>query len=155
MVEIRIICVGKISKRYFKQALEEYYKRLGAFCSLKIIEVKEERLTPTKTVEQVIEAESARIEQKLRGAYTVALDSRGKEMTSVDFSRLIGERVNRGEKIDFIIGGSHGLSESLLKRASLVLSFSEMTFPHQLFRVMLSEQLYRAFSILNHQQYHK
>lgn len=155
-MKIRILCVGKIKDKFFRDAVDEYKKRLKAFCDLEIIEIKDEKVTPSVNAEMVVQRENERLLSKMTGGYFIALDPNGKMLSSEKFADKIGSLINTGKvPITFIIGGSHGLSDKLLKRCDAILSFSPMTFPHQLFRVMLTEQIYRAFTILNHQTYHK
>lgn len=155
-MKIRILCVGKIKDKFFRDALEEYKKRLKAFCDLEIIEIKDEKITPSVNADMVVQRESERLLSKMTGGYFIALDPNGQMLSSEKFADRIGDLINTGKvPINFIIGGSHGLSQELLKQCNYILSFSPMTFPHQLFRMMLTEQIYRAFTILNHQTYHK
>lgn len=155
-MKIRILCVGKIKDKFLRDALDEYKKRLQAFCDLEIIEIRDEKVTPSVHSESVVQRESERLLSKMTGGYFIALDPRGEMMSSEKFAGKLDSLMNTGKvPINFVIGGSHGLSEELLKRCDMRLSFSPMTFPHQLFRVMLTEQIYRAFTIINHQTYHK
>lgn len=155
-MKIRILCVGKIKDKFLREALDEYKKRLKAFCHLEIIEIKDEKVTPSVQSGNVVQKESERLLSKMADGYFIALDPKGKMMSSEEFSKKIETLKDTGKTpINFIIGGSHGLSDELLKRCDMRLSFSPMTFPHQLFRVMLTEQIYRAFTIINHQTYHK
>lgn len=159
-MRITIIGVGKIKERYFTEAIKEYEKRLGRFCKLEIIEVIDEK-TPEGASEaqeaQIRRKEGERILQKLSGnSYLVALAIDGKMLDSVELSQRM-ERWNVGgiSHMTFVIGGSLGLSEEVLQRADEKLSFSKMTFPHQLMRVILLEQIYRSFMIRNGAPYHK
>lgn len=159
-MNITLITVGKLKEKYLKQAVDEYSKRLSRYCKLNIIELQDEK-TPEnaseKEEENIKEKEGKLILQKIKDtAYVVALDLKGKQLTSVEFSKFISDCTVMGHSdIAFVIGGSLGLSEHVLKRADYKLCFSKMTFPHQLFRVMLLEQVYRAFRIMNNEPYHK
>ncbi len=159
-MKITILSVGKIKEKYFQEAIAEYSKRLSRYCDLTIVEVDDEK-TPdgaSKHEEDLIRAKEA---ERLRkhipdGAYVVATAIAGKELTSVEFSEGIGNLgVNGVSHIVFLIGGSIGLDMDLLAEADDRISFSRMTFPHQLMRVVLLEQIYRAFRILKGEPYHK
>ncbi len=159
-MKITILCVGKIKEKFFRGAIEEYTKRLSRYCKLEIIEVADEK-TPDDAgvgMERIIlEKEGERLKKHLRDdAFVCALAIDGKQMDSVEFAAKI-EAIGTGggSHIIFLIGGSLGLSDGLRKRADLNLSFSAMTFPHQLMRVILLEQIYRGFRIIHHEPYHK
>ncbi|MDE6959634.1 MAG: 23S rRNA (pseudouridine(1915)-N(3))-methyltransferase RlmH [Lachnospiraceae bacterium] len=159
-MKITVIAVGKIKEKYFTGAVEEYAKRLGRFCKLELIEVADEQ-TPEGASEaqkiQIKEKEGGRILKKLPvGAYTVALAIDGTMPDSVELSRQMERwNINGISHVVFLIGGSLGLSGEVLARAEYQLSFSKMTFPHQLMRVILLEQLYRSFMIRSGAPYHK
>ena len=159
-MNITIIAVGKIKEKYLKMAIDEYVKRLGRYCKVDIIELPDEK-TPDNASEKdeylIKEKEGKLILSKIKDrAYVIALDLNGKELTSEDFAKFISiNGVQGNSNIVFVIGGSLGLSIEVLKRADFKLSFSKMTFPHQLFRVMLFEQIYRSFRINNNEPYHK
>ncbi len=159
-MKITIISVGKIKEKYLRDAVQEYSKRLGRYCKLEIVEVADEK-TPdraSQTVEdQIRQKEGERIEKYLReDAYVIALAIQGKMLSSEDFAEKIGTLGVRGTShIIFVIGGSIGLDEKILSRADELLSFSKMTFPHQLMRVILLEQIYRGYRILAGEPYHK
>ena len=159
-MKITIVTVGKIKEKYLKDAIAEYGKRLSRYCKLEIVETADEK-TPDGASElmeqQVRRKEGERIEKYLReDAYVIALAIDGKMLSSEEFSEKIGSLgVSGVSHIIFIIGGSIGLDEQILRRADYRLSFSKMTFPHQLMRVILLEQIYRAYRILNHEPYHK
>ncbi len=159
-MKIDIICVGKMKEEFLRNAIGEYSKRLGKFCCITINEVKDE-ITPQnaslRETELILEKEAERIEHYIsESAYVFALCVEGKQMSSEDFSVSIQDAVNKGKShIQFIIGGSLGLAERIKKRADYKLSFSQMTFPHMLMRVILLEQIYRAFKINNNEPYHK
>ncbi len=159
-MKITIITVGKVKESYFRGAIEEYSKRLSKYCKLDIVEVADEK-TPDKaseTEEEQIKAKEAeRIMKHIReDAYVIALAIEGKQLDSVELSNKIETLGIQGKShIQFVIGGSLGLHPSVLSRADDKLSFSKMTFPHQLMRVILLEQIYRAYRIMNHEPYHK
>ena len=159
-MKITIVTVGKIKEKYLKDAIAEYGKRLSRYCKLEIVETADEK-TPDGASElmeqQIRRKEGERIEKYLReDAYVIALAMDGKMLSSEEFSEKIGSLgVSGVSHIIFIIGGSIGLDEQILRRADYRLSFSKMTFPHQLMRVILLEQIYRAYRILNHEPYHK
>ena len=160
MLKINIICVGKIKEKYWIDAIAEYSKRLSRYVTLNIIEVADEK-TPDKASpaeeEQIKNTEGKRILEKLpEGTFAVALCIEGKQMDSVGLSEFIDTKAAGGvSSISFIIGGSLGLSKAVTDRADTKLSFSKLTFPHQMMRVILLEQIYRAFRIINHEPYHK
>lgn len=159
-MNITIYTVGKIKENFYRQAIAEYSKRLGRYCKLKIVEVADEK-TPdgaSQTEERAIrEKEGERLLKQIREqTYVIALAIDGKKMDSVAFSKKIETLGLHGTSdIGFVIGGSLGLSEAVLKRADFKLSFSDMTFPHQLMRVILLEQVYRAYRIISNEPYHK
>ena len=159
-MKIDLLVVGKIKEKYFTDAINEYVKRLSRYVRLEIIEVKDEKTSEGVSIREeeiVMEREGERLERYLSdSAYLVALCIEGKQKTSVEFAESITELENRGvSHIQFIIGGSLGIAGYIKKRADLMLSFSEMTFPHQLMRVILLEQIYRAYRIKNNEPYHK
>ena len=159
-MKITIVCVGKIKEKFYRDALAEYTKRLSRYCSLTITEVADE-----KTKEQASETECAiikdregeRILKSIRDdGYVIALAIDGKTLDSVELSEKIDKLGLSGKSnVYFVIGGSLGLADAVMKRADYKLSFSRMTFPHQLMRVILSEQIYRSYRIINHEPYHK
>lgn len=159
-MKITILCVGKVKEKFYRDAIGEYQKRLSRYCKLEIVEVADEK-TPdgaSETVEnQIKEKEGNRILSKIREEdYVIALAIDGKMQDSVELSKNIQQLGVRGKSsIVFVIGGSLGLSEEVLKRADEKLSFSKMTFPHQLMRVILLEQVYRSYRIMNGEPYHK
>lgn len=161
MINIKIICLGKIKEKYLCDAINEYTKRLSKFCKLEIIELADEKL-PTSTslalLNEVKEKEAKLILNKLekyKSDYIICLDELGTELTSKDFAAKIDNiSTNISSSIIFIIGGSLGLSNTIKDKANFCLSFSKLTFPHQLFRVFVLEQLFRCFKILNNEQYH-
>ena len=159
-MEIRIISVGKIKEKYLNDGIQEYAKRLSRYCKLTFCQVPDEK-TPDKASDalnqQIKETEGERILKHIREQdYVIALAIDGKMLDSVELSQMISRLGVEGKScIDFVIGGSLGLSDKVLKRADYKLSFSRMTFPHQLMRVILLEQVYRAFKINANESYHK
>ena len=159
MININIICVGKLKESWLKSASLEYEKRLSAFCSLSIHEIPEEKLkdNPSSSdIQAALLKESSKILNLLDSSYSIALCIEGNKLSSEQLSdRLSCLATNGKSKISFIIGGSFGLSEQVKSRADFKLSMSDMTFPHHLARILLEEQLYRCFSIQNGGKYHK
>jgi len=159
-MNIYIICVGKLKEKYLKDAIAEYSKRLSRYCKLEIIEVSDEK-TPDnaspKEELQIKEKEGLSILKNLKSSmFVIALDLKGKMLSSEDFSSLISDCGVEGESnLAFIIGGSLGLSTEVIKRSDFSLCFSKMTLPHQLMRVILLEQIYRGYRIINCEPYHK
>ena len=159
MLNINIVCVGKIKENYLKNAISEYSKRLSKFCNLNILELQDEKL-PEKLNDSVINEvknkECNKMIQSLKkDSYIICLDLKGKELSSEEFSKKIENiALNFNSSITFIIGGTLGLNEEILSLSSEKICFSKMTFPHQLIRVFLLEQLFRAFKISNNETYH-
>lgn len=159
-MKITILCVGKIKEAFYRQAIDEYAKRLGKYCKLEIVEVADEK-TPDKASEvmesQIKEKEAEKLIDKLKeDSYIFTLEIKGKKYTSEAFSETIEKLTIQGKShLTFVIGGSLGLHEKILKLSNQPISFSDMTFPHQLMRVILTEQIYRAFRIMNNEPYHK
>ena len=159
-MQIDILCVGKIKERFFRDALEEYKKRLSRYCKVTEIEVADEK-TPDEASEteirQIKEKEGARLLSKIHEtAYVIALAIEGKPFSSEELAEHLGSLAINGQShIQFVIGGSLGLSPEVLRRADLKLSVSKMTFPDQLMRVILAEQIYRSYRILRNEPYHK
>ena len=151
MVKVNVIAVGKIKEEYFRAAVEEYKKRLGKFCLINIIEIKEEN---TGDVKKDLASEAEDILPKIVGR-SFALCVEGKETDSVNFAAEIKRAVDSGEELTFMIGSSNGLDESVKNAAKNRISFSKMTFPHTMARVILLEQIYRAFMINSGGTYHK
>lgn len=150
---IKIICVGKIKEKFYVEALEEYKKRLSRYTKLEIIEIPDIDIFPTSLQ---LEKEKDKILKYISEKdYVVSLAIEGKEMSSLDFSAALEKTFIDYPVITFIIGGSVGLHNQIKAKSKLLLSFSKMTFPHQLFRVVLLEQIYRAYKIINHESYHK
>jgi 23S rRNA (pseudouridine1915-N3)-methyltransferase len=158
-VTIDIICVGKIKEKYWNQAIDEYVKRLSKYCKLNIIEVKEfpEPKNASKTdLDQIINQESTLLLEKAEGSYIIALAIEGKSLSSESLTEKIDQVLTyNNSRIAFIIGGSNGLSPELKQKSDYLLSFSPMTFPHQMMRVIVLEQLYRAMRIKHNEPYHK
>ena len=159
-MKITIVKVGKIKEKYLRDAIAEYTKRLSKYCKLEIVEVVDEK-TPdnaSSIVEnQIRDKEAERIQKYLKDdAYVITLEIGGKMLDSVEFSKKIEQLGIQGKShIIFVIGGSIGLGEEVLRRSDFAISFSKMTFPHQLMRVILLEQIYRGYRIMNHEPYHK
>lgn len=159
-MKITLITVGKIKEKYLKDAIAEYTKRLSKYCKLEIIEVTDEK-TPdnaSETVEEQIRSKEAdRILKNIKDdAFVITLEINGKQLTSEELANKIDTLGIQGTShIAFIIGGSIGLGREVLQRSNYALSFSKMTFPHQLMRVILLEQVYRSFRIINNEPYHK
>lgn len=159
MLNINIICVGKIKENYLKDAITEYSKRLSKFCNLNITELQDEKL-PNKLNDSIIteikNKECNKMIQTIKkDSYIICLDLKGKEFSSEDFSKKIENiALNFNSSITFIIGGTLGLNQEILSMADEKICFSKMTFPHQLIRVFLLEQLFRAFKISNNETYH-
>lgn len=161
MLRINIICIGKIKEKYFTDAIAEYAKRLSAFCKFNIIELAEERIKSNAPnaaqIDEVLAAEGKRILQKISPSdYVAAMCIEGKQLSSEELAQTLSNVAVIGKStVDFIIGGSYGLSGEVKNRADMRLSMSRMTFPHQMARVILSEQIYRAFEISSNGKYHK
>ena len=159
-MKISVLCVGKVKEKFYRDAIDEFAKRLSRYCKLEIIEVSDE-----KTDEQASETEIRLVKEKegerllkniKEDAYVITLCIDGKQLDSEELSEKIEKLGIQGTShIYFVIGGSLGLSDAVIKRADYKLSFSKMTFPHQLMRVILLEQIYRSYRIMNHEPYHK
>jgi len=159
-MNITIVCIGKLKEKYWTDAVQEYSKRLSKYCTLSINELKEEKAPDNASAAEemaVKEAEGKNILKQIKkDAYVIALEIQGKELTSEALSEKIGSLGIAGKSdLVFLIGGSIGLSEEVLARADFRLSFSKMTFPHQMMRVVLLEQIYRSFKIMRNETYHK
>ena len=157
MVKVNIIAVGKVKEKYFLEGILEYSKRLSKYCEFNIIEVAEENYTKTDSsiINVIKEKEGERIAPHLKGqVFVMAIE--GKKLSSEKLAKTIKDLTDNGVGvITFVIGGSYGVSDKIKSRADGLLSFSDMTFPHTLFRLMLTEQIYRAFSINSGSAYHK
>ncbi len=152
MIKINIICVGNLKDNFFVKACEEYAKRLTRFCDLKIIELKE--YTNLDNEEQIKKYEGQEILKHAKG-HTVLMDVKGSIISSEGLAEKIRNISMQSAEISFIIGGSNGVSQDVKSASNEIISVSKMTFPHRLFRVMLLEQIYRAFTINNNIKYHK
>lgn len=159
MLNVNIICVGSIKEKFFTDALNEYKKRLQRYCKFNIVELAEEKITDQETqaqIDKTLSKEGERILAKIgKSDYVIAMCIEGKQLSSEELSQKLSEISMLSGTVDFIVGGSWGLSKDVKSRADFKLSVSKMTFPHQLFRVMLSEQIYRAFTITANAKYHK
>lgn len=159
-MNITVICIGRLKERYWREAVGEYSKRLGSYCGLRILELKESRLPAgagSAEEEAVKTAEGEEILSRVnKDMFVVSLEIRGRRMSSEALAEKLQSLALEGRsEIAFVIGGSLGLSEAVSRRADLKLSFSDMTFPHQMMRVILLEQIYRSFRIIRGEPYHK
>ena len=159
MLTINIICVGKLKEKFFKDAIDEYSKRLSKYCKLNIIELPDEKI-PEKTnpnIENEIKTKECNniINHIKKDSYVISLDLTGKQLSSEEFSKNIENISMQSSQITFIIGGSLGLTDKVLSMSNQKICFSKMTFPHQLIRVFLLEQIFRAFKISNSETYHR
>lgn len=153
MLKVNIVCVGTIKEKFFTDAISEYSKRLSKFCKLQIVEVAEE--SKEQNIEKKIEIESERLKNACRG-FIILLDRCKQEVSSEELSNMLDTLKSAGtSEISFVIGGSNGVSEEFKRQANKCVSFGKITFPHQLFRVVLLEQIYRAFTISAGLPYHK
>ena len=155
---ITIICVGKIKEKYIKIGIEDYIKRIKKYTKIEIIEIEDESFDKIKTLK--IEAEKIEKKQMPQPnhpaeAFIITLEIDGKQLNSVELSNLINNSITKYSDITFVIGGSYGLDDSIKQLSNYKLSFSNLTFPHQLFRLIFLEQLYRSYKILNNEVYHK
>ena len=149
---IKIICVGKIKEKYYTDAVNEYLKRLSKYTKINLIEVKDEDFDINKTLTKEKDSILKYIDDK---DYVITMEIEGNELDSISLAKHIDNIQNNYSNITFIIGGSYGLHDDIKKRSNYKLSFSKLTFPHQLFRVILLEQIYRSFKINNNETYHK
>lgn len=157
-MKIKIIAVGKIKEDYLRDAINEYKKRLKKFCDMEILEIAESvaKTENEANIKKVLSVEGKEILKSIASDYVIALDINGKEYTTLELAKKFNEiKVSGKSEITFIIGGSYGLDDEVKKKADFKLSFSKLTFPHQLFRVILLEQIYRIFKIENNEPYHK
>lgn len=159
-MNISIICVGKLKEKYLKAAIEEYSKRLTRYCKLDIIEVPDEKTPDNASNKEemlIKEKEGLSILKHIKDtSFVIALDLKGKMLSSEELSEFMKDSAIKGNStLTFLIGGSLGLSKEVLNRANFSLCFSKMTFPHQLMRVILLEQIYRGYRIINNEPYHK
>ena len=149
---IKIICIGKIKENFIKEAINEYKKRISKYTNIEIIELDDYNYDVKKTL---LTEYNNIIKVMNNNDYNILLDINGVEMDSISFSKKINDTLNINSNITFIIGGSFGVLDELRDKVNYRLSFSKMTFPHQLFRVLLLEQIYRAYKINNNEEYHK
>ncbi|MBO6283528.1 MAG: 23S rRNA (pseudouridine(1915)-N(3))-methyltransferase RlmH [Pseudobutyrivibrio sp.] len=159
-MNVKILCVGKIKEKFYRDAILEYSKRLSKYCSLEIVEVNDEKTSENSTENEINiikDKEGERILKHIKDKdYAIALAIQGKQQDSVAFSKYIENLgITGNSSICFVIGGSLGLSDAVMGRCNASISFSKMTFPHQLMRVILLEQIYRAMRIMNNEPYHK
>ena len=156
-MNIKIIAVGKLKEKYTKEAIDEFKKRLGAYCSLSVVEIPAQEIRDDNLAQKYMEIEGEKILSAIKPeAYVVTLEILGKMLSSEEFAQKIKDLSNEGHnEIVFVIGGANGLSKAVSNRANFKLSFSKMTFTHQLIRIFLYEQIYRAFKIINNEDYHR
>lgn len=156
MLKIHLVAVGRVKENYFKEGIAEYAKRLSRYADFKITEVREENFSKEGEAERKLakKREAERIVPELKG-FIVCLSAEGRKFSSEAFSRKIEEIKSAAGEVTFVIGGSYGIDESVKRRANLLMSFSDMTFPHTLMRLIFTEQLYRAFTIAEGTGYHK
>lgn len=152
MITINLVCVGNLKEKFTKDEQAEYQKRLSAFCNLNIVEIKEQN--QFENVDVTLQKEGIDILSKSKG-YVILCDIGGKQLSSENFAQKIDKLMLENSTITFVVGGSYGVSEDVRKKANERISFSQMTFPHNMFRNMLLEQIYRAFTIINGKSYHK
>lgn len=159
MIKVTVIALGRLKEKYLSEAVKEYQKRLSRYCNLDILELEPVKLPENPSCSEIASALDKECEMILKKVPTnskvISLCVEGKGMSSPDFANVVTNSANMGKGLTFIIGSSHGLSDRIKKSSDLRLSVSEMTFPHQLFRVMLLEQIYRAFKIIEGSAYHK
>ncbi len=150
---IKIICIGKIKEQFYRDAIQEYLKRLSKYTKIELIELND---INNDNINIILEKERDEILSKIKEKeYIITLEIEGKELDSVELSNKINELQIKNSNITFIIGGSYGIHNDIKNMSNYKLSFSKLTFPHQLFRVMLLEQIYRSYKILNNEIYHK
>lgn len=159
-MKITILAVGKIKEPFYRQAIAEFEKRLGKYIKLTIIEIQDEKTPENASVQEqkiILDKEGARLMKQIpANAYVIALAIQGRQLDSMQLSEMVQSLgVGGTSHIVFLIGGSLGLADTVLKNADLQLSFSKMTFPHQLMRIILLEQVYRSMRIIHHEPYHK
>lgn len=160
MLSVNIICIGKLKEKYWVDAIKEYSKRLSSFCKFSVIELSECKVNSDpkeKQIQHILQEEGSAILQKIKpNDYTVAMCIEGKVISSPELSKLVDNvQLDGKSTLNFIIGGSWGLSDEVKQRADFKLSMGKMTFPHQMARVMLTEQIYRSFQISSNGKYHK
>lgn len=159
MIGVTVVCVGKLKEKYLKDGCNEYIKRLSAFSKVNVVEVAEEKASDNPSaseIENIIEKEGGRIIAKIpKGSFVIPMCIEGSEFSSPDFSKLLEKISFDYSNVTFVIGGSFGLSSAVKNMGKVKLSFGKLTLPHQLARMVLLEQVYRAFSISNNSKYHK
>ena len=156
-MNIKIIAVGKLKEKYSKDAVDEFKKRLSSYCSLSLVEIPAQEIKDDNMAQKYMELEGEKILASIKSdAYVITLEILGKELDSVSFANKMKTLSNEGHnEVVFVIGGANGLSKAVSDRANFKLSFSKMTFTHQLIRIFLYEQIYRAFKIINNESYHR
>lgn len=156
MIKVSVVCVGKVKESYFLDGINEYKKRLSKYCEFNITELKEENFDKVddSLINVIKKREAERILPNLKG-YVIVTDINGKKTSSIELASLLKTKGDEIGVITFVIGGSYGLDQSVKDKADYKISFSDMTFPHTMFRLMLTEQVYRAFTIINGSNYHK
>ena len=158
-MKIKVYCIGKIKEQYLKDGINEYLKRISSYSNIEIVEVNDSKVkdNPNQSyIEKVKNEEGDRVLKLIKNDYLIGLDMNKQELTSEEFAGFLEKKlVEGGSNISFVIGGSYGLSDALKKRCNTSISLSKMTFLHQLTRLILLEQIYRAFKILNNETYHK
>lgn len=160
-MNVKLICVGKLSEKFFKEAVDEYKKRIGGFSKIEILEIAEEKTSNQNPSDAeigiILKKEGNRILEKISDSdFVITLEILGKMMDSESFASLLDDKMKNGiSRFVFVIGGSYGMSDEVKSRSNYKLSFSKFTFAHQLFRVVLLEQIFRAFKIMNNHIYHK
>lgn len=156
-MNIKIIAVGKIKEKFTKEAIDEFQKRLGAYCNLSLIEIPAQEIKDNNLAKRYMEIEGEKILSAIKqDSFVITLEILGKMLSSEDLAQKINDLACEGHnEIIFVIGGANGLSPEVSARANFKLSFSKMTFTHQMIRVLLYEQIYRAFKIINNENYHR
>ena len=158
-MRIKIYCIGKIKEQYLKDGINEYLKRISSYSNVEIVEVTDSKVRDnpnSSDIEKAKNEEGERVLKQLKNDYLIGLDLNKKEPTSEEFAQFLHNKlVEGGSNISFVIGGSYGLSDALKERCNTFISLSKLTFLHQMTRLILLEQIYRAFKILNNETYHK
>lgn len=150
---IKVICIGKLKEKYLKDAEEEYLKRLKKYTNIELIELQDSNIDDEKIA---LEKEKELIEKQLTGKeYLITLEIEGQQLSSVELAEKLDKTLITNSNITFLIGGSYGIHPSIKEKSNFKLSFSKMTFPHQMFRILLLEQIFRSYKILNNEKYHK
>lgn len=158
-MKIKVYCIGKIKEQYLKDGINEYLKRISSYSNIEIVEVNDSKVKDNPNQADIDKAkneEGDRVLKLIKNDFLIGLDMNKQELTSEEFSKFLEKKlVEGGSNISFVIGGSYGLSDALKKRCNTSISLSKMTFLHQMTRLILLEQIYRAFKILNNETYHK